>query len=338
MKGRTPDEQKDVVLGVLKDLLPDVATTQFRCVRAGMKAHTCEAHPAHHAAACGCMTLATAHAAHSFPAPLPPQQPLPAHPALSGAQRAVCHQGLWVAGWPHDPRNRRHQGNGDGALVRQRCRTLFLAAAAGCTSWRAAFHRASLASPTCRSAQLRRGPRRASSRSPSAGTLRPVAVWACAPTCARCQHRCALPLVLLLPCFNGLAPSVRTLDALHVAATAMQAFFCDEFGLPLTMKPNFEDLSCQMIFGCAGRVAHWPCLAVLGRVAGCSVAQCTVALSLLLAAVAAAGQSLPRGPCHCRQPPEPKELDEAFKQPCFARQCSMAEAKQTACPKLSTPS
>ncbi|GLI66286.1 hypothetical protein VaNZ11_010047 [Volvox africanus] len=28
-----------------------------------------------------------------------------------------------------------------------------------------------------------------------------------------------------------------------------QTFFTDEFGLPLTMNPNFEDLSCSMIFG-----------------------------------------------------------------------------------------
>lgn len=28
-----------------------------------------------------------------------------------------------------------------------------------------------------------------------------------------------------------------------------QRFFTDEFGLPLTMKPNFEDLSCEMVFG-----------------------------------------------------------------------------------------
>jgi len=28
-----------------------------------------------------------------------------------------------------------------------------------------------------------------------------------------------------------------------------QRFFTDEFGLPLTMNPNFEDLSCEMIFG-----------------------------------------------------------------------------------------
>lgn len=28
-----------------------------------------------------------------------------------------------------------------------------------------------------------------------------------------------------------------------------QAFFTEKFGIPLTMTPNFEDLSCQMIFG-----------------------------------------------------------------------------------------
>ena len=28
-----------------------------------------------------------------------------------------------------------------------------------------------------------------------------------------------------------------------------QKFFTEKFGIPLTMKPNFEDLSCQMIFG-----------------------------------------------------------------------------------------
>ncbi|PZO38486.1 MAG: DUF4033 domain-containing protein [Pseudanabaena frigida] len=28
-----------------------------------------------------------------------------------------------------------------------------------------------------------------------------------------------------------------------------QTFFTEKFGIPLTMKPNFEDLSCEMIFG-----------------------------------------------------------------------------------------
>jgi hypothetical protein len=34
--------------------------------------------------------------------------------------------------------------------------------------------------------------------------------------------------------------------------TLLQTFFTEEFGLPLTMKPNFEDLSCEMIFGQVG--------------------------------------------------------------------------------------
>ncbi|MCY7337704.1 MAG: DUF4033 domain-containing protein, partial [Chamaesiphon sp.] len=28
-----------------------------------------------------------------------------------------------------------------------------------------------------------------------------------------------------------------------------QVFFTEKFGIPLTMTPNFEDLSCEMIFG-----------------------------------------------------------------------------------------
>ncbi len=28
-----------------------------------------------------------------------------------------------------------------------------------------------------------------------------------------------------------------------------ETFFGEKFGLPLTMNPNFEDLSCEMIFG-----------------------------------------------------------------------------------------
>nr|MCU0567982.1 DUF4033 domain-containing protein [Oculatellaceae cyanobacterium Prado106] len=28
-----------------------------------------------------------------------------------------------------------------------------------------------------------------------------------------------------------------------------QTFFMEKFGIPLTMTPNFEDLSCEMVFG-----------------------------------------------------------------------------------------
>lgn len=31
----------------------------------------------------------------------------------------------------------------------------------------------------------------------------------------------------------------------------VQTFFTEELGMPLTMKPNFEDYSCEMIFGLA---------------------------------------------------------------------------------------
>jgi hypothetical protein len=62
-----------------------------------------------------------------------------------------------------------------------------------------------------------------------------------------------------------------------------QDFFTNDFGLPLTMEPNFEDLSCKMIFG---------------------------------------------------QAPLPIELDPALQQPCFAKQCSMAERTIVPCPKV----
>ncbi|GFR45906.1 hypothetical protein Agub_g7362 [Astrephomene gubernaculifera] len=52
-----------------------------------------------------------------------------------------------------------------------------------------------------------------------------------------------------------------------------QTFFTDEFGLPLTMNPDFEDLSCDMIFGQApppleaDPVYTQPCFAVQCNIA-----------------------------------------------------------------------
>lgn len=63
-----------------------------------------------------------------------------------------------------------------------------------------------------------------------------------------------------------------------------QDFFTNEFGLPLTMTPNFEDMSCDMVYG---------------------------------------------------QPPPPPEEDPAFKQPCYAALCSMAQPDSESCPKVS---
>ncbi|KAL3131823.1 hypothetical protein ABBQ38_007537 [Trebouxia sp. C0009 RCD-2024] len=35
----------------------------------------------------------------------------------------------------------------------------------------------------------------------------------------------------------------------NLCKTPTQAFFTEELGMPLTMKPNFEDYSCDMVFG-----------------------------------------------------------------------------------------
>jgi hypothetical protein len=46
-----------------------------------------------------------------------------------------------------------------------------------------------------------------------------------------------------------------------------QAFFTEKFGIPLTMTPNFEDFSCEMVFGQppppleTEEAYHQPCLA-----------------------------------------------------------------------------
>nr|AFI78793.1 putative D27 family protein [Chaetosphaeridium globosum] len=63
-----------------------------------------------------------------------------------------------------------------------------------------------------------------------------------------------------------------------------QDFFTNEFGLPLTMTPNFEDMSCEMVYG---------------------------------------------------QLAPPVEEDPAYKQPCFAALCSIAQGDLPSCPKLS---
>jgi hypothetical protein len=42
----------------------------------------------------------------------------------------------------------------------------------------------------------------------------------------------------------------------HCSKLPTQRFFTDTFGLPLTMNPNFEDLSCEMIFGQAPPEVH----------------------------------------------------------------------------------
>ena len=65
-----------------------------------------------------------------------------------------------------------------------------------------------------------------------------------------------------------------------------QTFFTDTFGLPLTMKPDFEDLSCEMVFG---------------------------------------------------EVPPPIHLDEVYNEPCFTKNCVLADRDPTLpCPKVDT--
>jgi hypothetical protein len=59
-----------------------------------------------------------------------------------------------------------------------------------------------------------------------------------------------------------------------------QEFFTKEFGIPLTMTPNFEDLSCDMVFGQlppaleTEAAYHQPCLSTLCPTAQARVESC----------------------------------------------------------------
>lgn len=65
-----------------------------------------------------------------------------------------------------------------------------------------------------------------------------------------------------------------------------QTFFTETFGLPLTMKPDFEDLSCEMVFG---------------------------------------------------ETPSPIHLDEVYNEPCFTKNCVLADRDPNLpCPKVDT--
>lgn len=65
-----------------------------------------------------------------------------------------------------------------------------------------------------------------------------------------------------------------------------QTFFTETFGLPLTMKPDFEDLSCEMVFG---------------------------------------------------EAPPPIYLDEVYNEPCFTKNCVLADRDPNLpCPKVDT--
>jgi hypothetical protein len=59
-----------------------------------------------------------------------------------------------------------------------------------------------------------------------------------------------------------------------------QKFFTDGFGIPLTMIPNFEDLSCEMIFGQVPppleteAAYQQPCLATMCSLAAATAPPC----------------------------------------------------------------
>ncbi|MED6226599.1 Beta-carotene isomerase d27, chloroplastic, partial [Stylosanthes scabra] len=59
-----------------------------------------------------------------------------------------------------------------------------------------------------------------------------------------------------------------------------QDFFTNEFGLPLTMIPNFEDMSCEMVYGQApppfeeDPVSKQPCYAAMCSVSNPSSSVC----------------------------------------------------------------
>lgn len=55
--------------------------------------------------------------------------------------------------------------------------------------------------------------------------------------------------VLPKPCGTKHVISTVLLLAVVAMQIPTQSFFTSDFGLPLTMNPNFEDLSCDMVFG-----------------------------------------------------------------------------------------
>ncbi|XVF12864.1 hypothetical protein REPUB_Repub08aG0156700 [Reevesia pubescens] len=53
-----------------------------------------------------------------------------------------------------------------------------------------------------------------------------------------------------------------------------QDFFTNEFGLPLTMIPNFEDMSCEMVYGQVPPASKQPCFAEICSMANPSSSIC----------------------------------------------------------------
>lgn len=55
--------------------------------------------------------------------------------------------------------------------------------------------------------------------------------------------------MVFLPMCRYLAESNCAGMCVNLCKAPVQTFFTEELGMPLTMKPNFEDYSCEMVFG-----------------------------------------------------------------------------------------
>lgn len=58
----------------------------------------------------------------------------------------------------------------------------------------------------------------------------------------------------------------------NLCKAPVQHFFTEELGMPLTMKPNFEDYSCEMIFGLTPPLLEEDEVMQTGCLAECSTA------------------------------------------------------------------
>lgn len=75
------------------------------------------------------------------------------------------------------------------------------------------------------------------------------AAWGCASTCARRAHYNYSNSLVSVRMLFGSHWLTHRCACMHAAQIPTQDFFTHQFGLPLTMNPNLEDLSCEMIFG-----------------------------------------------------------------------------------------
>ncbi|KAF2575566.1 hypothetical protein F2Q70_00001513 [Brassica cretica] len=192
----------------------------------------------------------------------------------------------------------------------------------------------------------------------------------------------AADLMQLLQClsFTGWLVLLRYLEnsgcvgmCVNMCKIPTQDFFTNEFGLPLTMNPNFDDMSCEMIYGQAppafedDPATKQPCLAYIctsckvlcpiqarqsalnykherylenSGCVGMCVNMCKIPTQDFF--TNEFGLPLTMNPnfddMSCEmiygQAPPAFEDDPATKQPCLAYICSMSNPSSPVCPKL----